>query len=336
MRNLVVPGAEPGDPLLTNDGRGRAYGGELLVRQQLWHNFFGWVAYTLSRSERKDHPGEAWHRLPVRPDHILTLIASYKLPRGFQVGARYRYVTGNPYTPVVGAYYDANAIATRRSPGAPFSARLPSFNQLDLRVDKAWTFDRWRFSLYLDVQNVYRARPTRRRSSYNYNFTVPHPVSRPAAAADRGHPGRLLMTRRRLAADAVVMLARRWRAARRDDELPATLRRRAARARHQGRAAASRAGREHHRDGAGRRHAGGDAVGVLEPLPARAAAGRGGQPRLRRHGRRPLTSSRSATAPTITATMPADVTADALGEPDASGGVYLPLVARVTVGGADA
>ena len=37
--------------------------------------------------------------------------------------------------------------------------------------------------------------------------------------------------------------------------------------------------------------------------------------------------------PTITTTMPADVTAAELGQPDASGGVYLPLVARVTVGG---
>jgi len=36
---------------------------------------------------------------------------------------------------------------------------------------------------------------------------------------------------------------------------------------------------------------------------------------------------------TITATMPADVTAAELGQPDASGGVYLTLVARVTVAG---
>jgi hypothetical protein len=35
---------------------------------------------------------------------------------------------------------------------------------------------------------------------------------------------------------------------------------------------------------------------------------------------------------TITTTMPADITAEALGQPDASGGVYLTLVARVTVG----
>ena len=37
--------------------------------------------------------------------------------------------------------------------------------------------------------------------------------------------------------------------------------------------------------------------------------------------------------PTITTAMPAGVTADQLGEPDASGGVYLPLIAQVTVAG---
>jgi hypothetical protein len=35
--------------------------------------------------------------------------------------------------------------------------------------------------------------------------------------------------------------------------------------------------------------------------------------------------------PAITTEMPADVTAEALGQPDATGGVYLPLIARVTV-----
>ena len=56
--------------------------------------------------------------------------------------------------------------------GPPFSARLPAFNQLDLRVDKIWTFDRWRFSIYLDVQNVTRA-TNPEALSYNFDFTGP-------------------------------------------------------------------------------------------------------------------------------------------------------------------
>jgi len=176
MRNLVVPGAGPEDPAMVNDGRGRAYGAEILVRQQLAHNFFGWIAYTLSRSERMDHPGEPWHRYLFDQTNILTLLASYRLPRGFQVGARFRYVTGDPYTPVTGAYFDSNADRYVAISGAAFSARLPAFNQLDLRVDKIWTFDRWRFSVYLDVQNVTRA-TNAEALTYNFDFTSSRPLA---------------------------------------------------------------------------------------------------------------------------------------------------------------
>jgi hypothetical protein len=60
--------------------------------------------------------------------------------------------------------------------GPVASARLSSFNQLDLRIDKTWTFDKWRFSVYLDVQNVLRA-TNPEAIQYNYDFTVPHPLS---------------------------------------------------------------------------------------------------------------------------------------------------------------
>ena len=155
LRNLVVRGVGDFDPPLEGGGVGRVYGGELLARQELWKNFFGWISYTLMRSERQDHPGDPWRPFQYDQTHNLTLLGSYKLPYGFQVGLRFRYVTGNPYTPVSRAYYDVNSYAYVPIYGAPYSARLPSFNQLDLRVDKTFSFDLWKLTLYLDVQNVY-------------------------------------------------------------------------------------------------------------------------------------------------------------------------------------
>ena len=38
--------------------------------------------------------------------------------------------------------------------GATNAGRLPTFQQLDLRVDRVFLFDRWMLALYLDVQNV--------------------------------------------------------------------------------------------------------------------------------------------------------------------------------------
>ena len=136
------------------------------------------------------------------------------------MGARYRYVTGNPYTPVVGAYFDSNADRYMPINGAPFSARLPAFNQLDLRVDKMWTFDRWRFSIYLDVQNVTRA-TNAEAIDYNFDFTDPAPAGGAAAAADHGRAGGLLMARASVIDRWPGLLL--WRVSggcKADDELP--------------------------------------------------------------------------------------------------------------------
>ena len=174
LRNLIVRGEEVGGPLLVNDGVGRVYGGELLVRQELSHHFFGWISYTLSRSERRDHPDTSWRLFQYDQTHILTLLGSYQLPRGWQVGLRFRYVTGDPITPVASAYYASNADRYTPIYGAVYSARLGSFNQLDLRVDKTWTYDRWKLSVYLDVQNLYN-RQNPEGLEYNFNYTQSQP-----------------------------------------------------------------------------------------------------------------------------------------------------------------
>jgi hypothetical protein len=170
LSNLVVQKATASDQIVAAAATGRAYGGQLLIRQELWHNFFGWVSYTLSRAQSRDAPTQPWHLFQYDQTHILTLLASYRLPRGFQIGLRFRYRSGSPYTPFSGLY-DANADNFAQVFREPYSARLPAFHQLDLRVDKTFTFNRWRLLVYVDVQNVYDASnvagvlPTR----YDYN-----------------------------------------------------------------------------------------------------------------------------------------------------------------------
>jgi hypothetical protein len=101
---------------------------------------------TIERPERR-FPGDFDQR------HNLTIVASYKLPGGWQIGGRFRLVSGQPYTPVVGSIeYDGMF-----SPiyGPYNSARFPPFHQLDLRVDKRWVLRRASVLVFLDVLNVY-------------------------------------------------------------------------------------------------------------------------------------------------------------------------------------
>ena len=144
--------------VLDNAGSGRVYGLELLVRKELTSRFFGWLAYTLSRSDRIDRPGQPRRLFDFDQTHNLTAIASYKLGGGWQLGARYRIITGNPNTPVIGSRYLAGYDAYLPIYGPANSVRVPPFHQLDVRLDKTWTFDSWLLDAYLDVLNTYNHR----------------------------------------------------------------------------------------------------------------------------------------------------------------------------------
>jgi hypothetical protein len=153
----------------TDAGRGRAYGGELLVKRET-SRWFGWVAYTLSHAERKDYADEPYHVYAFDQTHILTALLSWKLPRGYRLGGRMRLVSGNPSTPVTGAYLDADTGRYAPTFGEINSQRVPLFHQLDLRFDKEWTFETWTLAFYLDVQNVYNHQSVE-GIRYNFDFT---------------------------------------------------------------------------------------------------------------------------------------------------------------------
>jgi hypothetical protein len=133
---------------------GRSYGGQALLRQELAKGFFGWFSYSLIRSERKDRPDSNWRLFDYDQTHVLAVLASYEITRGFQAGARFRYTTGAPRTPVLGATFNAKDQQYEPIFGAQNSIRLPAFYSLDVRVEKAFVYRRLKFNVFADVQNV--------------------------------------------------------------------------------------------------------------------------------------------------------------------------------------
>jgi outer membrane receptor protein involved in Fe transport len=160
-----------GTPLrFDNNGAGRAYGLEVVARHELTSKFTGWLAYTLSRATRRDSGSTTYRLFEYDQTHILTVFGTYQLPRNWQIGSRFRLVSGDPTTPVTGAVYNASTLRFNPIFGTKFSDRLPPFAQLDLRVDKRWIFNRWMLNAYLDLQNVFnRANPE--AMQYNYDYT---------------------------------------------------------------------------------------------------------------------------------------------------------------------
>jgi TonB family protein len=148
-----------------NVGWGRSYGMELLVKHAPTDLFYGWLAYTLSRSELagfdfiKGDAASAGNTGELQlsafdQTHILSVVGSLRLGRGWETGLRVRLVSGNPVTPVLGGRFMGDMVAHERVTGPVRSERLSPFFQVDLRVEKKWTFDQWVLTAYLDVQNV--------------------------------------------------------------------------------------------------------------------------------------------------------------------------------------
>lgn len=155
-------------PPFENDGIGRIYGLEVAGRKQAKGRWFGFLSYTLMRSERKDHD-EPWRLFNYDQTHIFSMAGTVRLGHGWEIGGTMRIVTGNPRTPIIGASFDQDLGTYAPAYGRPNSRRAPTFNRLDVRAEKTWRFDSWRLALYLDVQNVYNAKNPE-GVSYNFNY----------------------------------------------------------------------------------------------------------------------------------------------------------------------
>lgn len=183
MYDLVVPtnkqiddGKGGSRPLrFEGSGEGRAYGAEVLIRHYPHQRFFGWLAYTLSRSERLNAVTGNYDAYEFDQTHILTLVAGYNLPYSWDISTRFRLATGNPKTPVIGGVFNSDANDYQRIRGEEKSARSAMFHQLDLRIDKKFVFDSWILGAYLDIQNIYNQK-NEEGTRYNYDFTEEAPV----------------------------------------------------------------------------------------------------------------------------------------------------------------
>ena len=148
-----------GDEVVTSSSKGKAYGFELLARERSFKGFNIIISYTFVRSEFQDKKGKyipsAWDNR-----HILNATVSRSLKKNWDIGLKWRYVGGTPYTPYdteLSSLKDAWDVRGRAYPNYNLfnSNRLKSFHQLDLRVDKAYYYKNFSLRFYLDIQNVY-------------------------------------------------------------------------------------------------------------------------------------------------------------------------------------
>ncbi|MBU3678201.1 MAG: TonB-dependent receptor [Candidatus Kapabacteria bacterium] len=147
-----------GNEPVTSDGKGRAYGMELFFQKKLTENWFTTVSYTLlfseftSRFSPDVYVPSAWDFR-----HLVSGIVGYKLGDGWELGGKFRFAGGSPYTPYDTAQSRLQYLTTGNGVFDNTrlnSLRLGPFRQLDIRVDKKWSFQSWSLDIFIDVQNL--------------------------------------------------------------------------------------------------------------------------------------------------------------------------------------
>jgi hypothetical protein len=150
-----VIGNEP----VASISEGRAMGIEFLYQQRLFKGFYGIVSYTFVLSEFKDKNGSY---IPSSWDNrnIVSLSLGKSFKKNWDVGVRWRYSGGSPYTPIDIATSSLIPVWNVSGRGLPDynqlnARRLGSFHQMDIRVDKKFFFTNWNLNFYIDIQNLY-------------------------------------------------------------------------------------------------------------------------------------------------------------------------------------
>lgn len=171
---LDVLQQQTGDGQVGQDvaGRGRAYGIEVMLRHPLGGGWFGWLSYSLQRSERlssfvdlERYEAEgviafktAYLPFAFDQTHTLNLALSWQLPGRWTVGGVLHLNSGRPES---GAISSRTMRVASTATGERWKAvsrdrvdRLPPFIRVDLRASRTWIHDDFTVEAYLDVLNA--------------------------------------------------------------------------------------------------------------------------------------------------------------------------------------
>ena len=148
-----------GNEAVSSTSQGRSYGVEFLAQKKLNKLFYGIMAYTWVRSEFMDKNNtfipSAWDN-----QHIISLTGGFKFKKDWELGMKFRFSGGSPYTPydtLNSSYsyvWDVNSFGVFDY-NQLNGVRLKSNHGLDIRIDKKWYWKKVTLNVYLDIQNLY-------------------------------------------------------------------------------------------------------------------------------------------------------------------------------------
>ncbi len=133
-----------------NEGQGLGFGLEFLLRYEPNKKWFGWLSLSLSRSFRRNDSEADWTPFEFDRPLVISYVNQYRLPRRYEIGLKYKYMSGYPYTQVTvtDTLFNSIAIETNNS------SRYKAYQRLDFRVAREIPIKRAYVHLYLELWNI--------------------------------------------------------------------------------------------------------------------------------------------------------------------------------------
>ncbi|MGO9257452.1 MAG: carboxypeptidase regulatory-like domain-containing protein [Bryobacteraceae bacterium] len=141
--------APPLNPPYVNSQRGYSRGVEAFLQRNSANRYTGWISYAYGRTEMTD--GVTLSHFPSDYDqrHTVNIYGGYRIKPTVNLSLRSSYGSGFPipgYLTKAGSLYYLTTVRNQ--------LRMPAYSRTDLRVNKSWTKDKWKLTLYGEVVNL--------------------------------------------------------------------------------------------------------------------------------------------------------------------------------------
>lgn len=154
MNRLLVADRDP-TVRFASTGEGEAYGAEMLLRYDPDSRLYGWLSYSFTHARLRDRVGDPLRRSDHDQTHQLSAVGGVKLTPKVSFNARWRFVSGAPYSQLPPQTFDSDLGQASFGYSPVNGLRYAPFHQLDLRLDYRWVFREWSLLSYLQLNNVY-------------------------------------------------------------------------------------------------------------------------------------------------------------------------------------
>ncbi len=143
---VLVP---PVSPLWYNALRGYSRGVEIFLQRSSANRFNGWVSYAYGRTNQRDGVTRARFVSDYDQRHTVNIFAGYRVRPSVHASIHSSYGSGFPIPAWLTVSSGVYNLAAQRN-----QLRMDYYQRTDLRINKTWTHDKWKTTLYGELLNM--------------------------------------------------------------------------------------------------------------------------------------------------------------------------------------